>query len=69
EAVDQAQDFANSWIWMYNNERPHESMKNLPPREFLLKYGKLQPHPRGYTEFPTFQQDNNNHYKKNKFYI
>ncbi len=55
--VDQAQDFANEWMWMYNNERPHESLCNLPPTYFLLKYGKLHAHPRGYTEFPTFQQD------------
>lgn len=68
DAVEQAQEFANQWIWMYNNERPHESIQNLPPRQFLLKYGKLHAHPRGYTEFPTFQQDN---YitKFNKLYI
>lgn len=68
DAVEQAQEFANQWIWMYNNERPHESIQNLPPRQFLLKYGKLHAHPRGYTEFPTFQQDK---YitKYNKLYI
>lgn len=68
EAVEQAQEFANQWIWMYNNERPHESIKNLPPTQFLLKYGKLHAHPRGYTEFPTFQQDKYNT-KYNKLYI
>jgi len=26
DAVEQAQEFANQWIWMYNNERPHESI-------------------------------------------
>ena len=68
DEVEQAQEFANQWIWMYNNERPHESIQNLPPRQFLLKYGKLHAHPRGYTEFPTFQQDK---YitKYNKLYI
>ena len=59
EDVNQAQKFAHEWMWMYNNERPHESLNNLPPTRFLLKYGKLHPHPRGYTEFPTFQQDIN----------
>ena len=59
EEVSQAQAFAYEWMWMYNNERPHESLNNLPPTHFLLKYGKLHPHPRGYTEFPTFQQDIN----------
>lgn len=57
EHVAQAQVYANEWMWMYNNERPHESLTNLPPNKFLLKYGKLHAHPGGYTEFPTFQQD------------
>ncbi len=52
-----AQEHSNQWLWMYNNERPHESLGNLPPAQFLLKYGKLHTHPLGYTDFPTFQQD------------
>lgn len=59
EELPQAQQYAHRWMWMYNNERPHESLNELPPTQFLLKYGKLHPHPRGYTEFPTFQQDTN----------
>lgn len=55
-----AQRYSNQWIWMYNNERPHESLNNLPPTQFLLKYGKLHRHPAGLSEFPTFQQDNYN---------
>ncbi|PTX11987.1 integrase-like protein [Sphingobacterium faecium] len=42
--------YANAWAWMYNNIRPHSSLGQLTPIEFLLKYGKL-------SEFPTFQQD------------
>lgn len=57
EHLQQAQSYANQWMWMYNNERPHEALNNLPPTQFLLKYGKLHPHPRGCQEFPTFQQD------------
>jgi putative transposase len=50
--------FAQAWMWMYNNERPHSSLNYLTPNEFLLKYGKLNvKDPR---EFPTFQQDKNN---------
>jgi putative transposase len=60
------QRFANDWIWMYNNERPHESLKNTPPAPFLLKYGKLHPHPQGQSEFPTFQQDKYNNQTKEK---
>ena len=55
----QAQIKANEWIWNYNNYRPHEALNNLPPITFMLKYGKLHPHPTGQTEFPTFQHDNN----------
>ena len=55
----QAQARANDWMWTYNNFRPHESLNNLPPTTFMLKYGKLHPHPLGQTEFPTFQHDNN----------
>ncbi len=60
ESSAQVQRFANDWIWMYNNERPHESLNNLPPAPFLLKYGKLHATPQGKSEFPTFQQDYNN---------
>lgn len=50
--------FAQAWMWMYNNERPHSALNHLTPNEFLLKYGKLKvKDPR---EFPTFQQDKNN---------
>lgn len=56
----QAQINANDWMWTYNNFRPHESLNGLPPTIFMLKYGKLHPHPAGQTEFPTLQHDNNN---------
>lgn len=49
--------FAQAWMWMYNNERPHSGLDYLTPHEFLLKYGKLQQAYLG--EFPTFRQDKN----------
>ncbi len=52
ETLSEARKYANAWVWMYNNVRPHSSLGHLAPTEFLLKYGKL-------SEFPTFQQDNN----------
>ena len=55
----QAQIKAHDWMWNYNNYRPHEALNNLPPITFMLKYGKLHPHPTGQTEFPTFQHDDN----------
>jgi putative transposase len=33
--------FAKAWMWIYNNERPHQGLNNLTPYEFLLKHGKL----------------------------
>lgn len=51
ENLSQVRNYANAWLWMYNNERPHSALGYLTPVEFLLKYGKLS------AEFPTFQQD------------
>jgi putative transposase len=53
----EVQQLANNWIWDYNNIRPHESLNNLTPVEFLLKYGKLHATNSDQMEFPTFQQD------------
>jgi putative transposase len=50
ESIEQVKELTEQWIWDYNNIRPHDSLMNLPPTQFLLKYGKLK-------EFPTFQQD------------
>lgn len=40
----------------YNQQRPHDSLLDCTPREFLLSHGQL---PAGYTgtreDFPTFQ--------------
>jgi|LakMenEpi03Aug12_release.lakeMendotaPanAssembly.Ray.scaffolds.fasta_scaffold337134_3 putative transposase len=57
EEIEYARELTKKWIWFYNNIRPHESLNNLPPRLFLLKYGKLH-YPQIHDEFPTFQQDN-----------
>jgi putative transposase len=52
ESIEDVRDITNQWIWEYNNIRPRDSLMNLPPTKFLLKYGKI-------TDFPTFQQDIN----------
>jgi len=66
EDIEFARELTNEWIWTYNNERPHESLNNLTPRLFLLKYGKLH-NPQILDEFPTFQQDNINKSKESLF--
>jgi len=57
--LEQVRILTNEWIWRYNNIRPHDSLMDLTPRQFLLKYGKVD-------DFPTFQQDINmyNEYEK-----
>lgn len=50
ESLDQIKAITQEWIWHYNHHRPHESLGNLSPWQFLLKYGKV-------SDFPTFQQD------------
>ncbi len=57
ESLSQARKLSSAWMWMYNNERPHSSLKYMTPRQFLLKYGKLS------IEFPTFQQDSSYNWK------
>lgn len=60
ESLPQIRLFSQAWMWMYNNERPHSALNYLTPKEFLLKYGKLnQSHEE---EFPTFQQDYNSNW-------
>ena len=58
ENLKQMRNYAEIWMWMYNNERPHSALQYLTPRDFLLKYGKLKQN--NANEFPTFQQNFNN---------
>ena len=55
----QARLLTHAWMWSYNNERPHSSLKYHTPVQFMLKYGKLH-QPNSPCEFPTFQHDNIN---------
>jgi putative transposase len=56
ENLKEARIYSQAWMWMYNNERPHQSLMNLTPIAFLLKYGKLHHPHKAQTEFSTFQQ-------------
>ncbi len=44
ETLQQAKEQTLKWMLHYNYERPHDSLQDLTPTEFVLKYGKLQPH-------------------------
>ena len=57
ENLEQVRAYSNKWMWEYNNERPHDSLGDLTPTEYLLKYGKR-------SAFPTFQQDDDNNERK-----
>ena len=63
ENLHQAKSYSQAWMWIYNNERPHKSLKYMTPVEFPLKYGKLHHPQKTIAEFPTFQQDQNNSWK------
>jgi len=32
ESVEQAQELATQWLWIYNNERPNTAIGGIPPR-------------------------------------
>lgn len=62
ENLKQMRNYSETWMWMYNNERPHSALQYLTPRDFLLKYGKIKNN--NPQDFPTFQQNFNNDNKK-----
>jgi len=35
ESVDQAQELATNWLWLYNNERPNMAIGGVPPKQLL----------------------------------
>jgi putative transposase len=35
ESVEQAQDLATNWLWLYNNERPNMAIGGVPPKQLL----------------------------------
>lgn len=56
QSIDQLREITAAFIWSYNQQRPHDSLLDCTPREFLMRYGQL---PADYTgtreDFPTFQ--------------
>ena len=35
ESIEQAQQLATEWLWLYNNERPNTAIGGIPPRKLL----------------------------------
>lgn len=33
ESIEQVQDYATKWLWMYNNQRPHSAIGGTPPAQ------------------------------------
>ncbi len=62
DSLQQAQLYTHAWMWMYNNQRPHSALFYNTPNSFLLKYGKVSNPNNQTNDFPTFQQDTQNHF-------
>lgn len=54
ENIVQMRNYAEIWMWKYNNERPHSVLQYLTPKDFLLKCGKICWI--GVADFSIFQQ-------------
>ena len=52
----EAQLMATAWMWIYNNQRPHQSLGYIPPTTFLKRHQKTD-------RFPTIQKDENIEWK------
>jgi putative transposase len=48
----EAQVMAHAWMWIYNNQRPHQSLSYQSPVNFLKRHQRRE-------DFPTFQKDDN----------
>ncbi len=33
ESIEEVQEYATKWLWVYNNERPHTALGGIPPRQ------------------------------------
>lgn len=66
ETLEEVRMITEEWLHHYNHEKPHESLQDLTPREYLLKYGQLE-RSLATSELPTFQQINSNKLNENRF--
>lgn len=66
ETLDEVRSVTEEWITHYNTEKPHQSLEDLTPKEYLLKYGQLDKSI-SKEELTTFQQIDGNDLIKNSF--
>lgn len=66
ETIDEVRSITQEWINHYNTEKPHDSLMDLTPQEYLLKYGQLE-NSNSKNELTTFQQINDDDFIKNSF--
>lgn len=50
DSIDQVQAITDQWVYEYNENRPHESLGNIPPTQFMPR---LTTAPNLYNELPT----------------
>lgn len=66
ETLEEVRLVTEDWIRHYNTEKPHESLQDLTPQEYLLKYGQLD-RSISKDELPTFQQNDDDRLVKFSF--
>jgi putative transposase len=66
ENLEEVRTITQEWMDHYNKEKPHESLQDLTPREYLLKYGQLDK-PISMEKLTTFQQINSHNLIENSF--
>lgn len=66
ETLEEVRIVTEEWIAHYNTEKPHESLLDLTPREYLLKFGQLD-RSISKAELTTFQQIDGDDLVKNSF--
>lgn len=66
ETLEDVRTVTEEWINHYNTEKPHQSLQDLTPKEYLLKYGQLDK-PISKEELTTFQQIDSNNLIENSF--
>jgi putative transposase len=66
ETLEDVRMITEEWINHYNTEKPHQSLHDLTPQEYLLKYGQLEKSI-SKEELTTFQQIDSDDFAKNSF--